>query len=80
MGLIQGCVYIKFSNFFLIANSKFILQRKEQYPVTAHVPNFDFLTGCRTFKRCQESKRTLKNPFALPLAKFDTTKKQTIET
>ena len=31
---------------------------KEQYPVTAHVPNFDFLTGCCKFKRCEESKRT----------------------
>ena len=36
---------------------------KEQYPVTAHVPNFDFLTGCCKFKRCEESQRTLKNPF-----------------
>ena len=25
---------------------------KEQYHVTVHVPNFDFLTGCREFKRC----------------------------
>ena len=25
---------------------------KEQYPVTVNVPNFDFLTGCREFKRC----------------------------
>ena len=80
MVLIRGWVYIKFSQFFLIANSNLILQQKEQYPVTAHVPNFDFLTGCRKFKRCEESKRTLKNPFALPLAKFDTTKKQTSET
>ena len=36
---------------------------KEQYPVTAHAPNFDFWTGCREIKRCEESKRTLKNPF-----------------
>ena len=28
---------------------------KEQYPVTAHVANFDFLTGCREFRRCEES-------------------------
>ena len=48
---------------------------KEQYPVTAHVPNFDFLTGCREFKRCEENKRFLKNPFASPLAEFDTTLK-----
>ena len=27
---------------------------KDQYPVTAHVPNFDFLTGCREFKRCEK--------------------------
>ena len=26
---------------------------KEQYPVTAHAPNFDFWTGCREFKRCE---------------------------
>ena len=25
---------------------------KEQYPVTVQVPNFDFLTGCREFRRC----------------------------
>ena len=48
---------------------------KEQYPVTAHVPNFEFLTGCREFKRHEESKRTLKNPFASRLAEFDTTLK-----
>ena len=29
---------------------------KEQYPVTAHAPNFDFWTGCRETKRCEESK------------------------
>ena len=31
---------------------------KEQYPVTAHAPDFDFWTGCREIKRCEESKRT----------------------
>ena len=41
---------------------------KEQYPVTVHAPNFDFRTGCREIKRCEESKRTLKNPFASRLA------------
>ena len=46
---------------------------KEQYPVTAHSPNFDFWTGCREIKRCEESKRTLKNPFASRLAGFNTT-------
>ena len=48
---------------------------KEQYPVIAHAPNFDFWTGCREFKRCEGSKRTLKNPFASCLAKFSTTLK-----
>ena len=46
---------------------------KEQYPVTAHVPNLDFRTECREFKRCEESQRTLKNPFATRFAEFDTT-------
>ena len=48
---------------------------KEQYPVTAHAPNFDFWTGCREIKRCEKSKRTLKNPFASRLAEFKTTLK-----
>ena len=48
---------------------------KEQYPVTAHAPNFDFWTGCREIKRCEESKRTLKNPFASRLIGFNTTLK-----
>ena len=48
---------------------------KEQYPVTAHAPNFDFPTGCREIKRCEESKRTLKNPFASGLVEFNTTLK-----
>ena len=39
---------------------------KEQYPVTAHAPNFE---------RCEESKRILKNPFASRLAGFNTTLK-----
>ena len=47
----------------------------EQYPVTAHALNFDFWTGCREIKRCVESKRTLKNPFASRLAEFNTTLK-----
>ena len=37
---------------------------KNQYPVTAHAPNFDFLTGCREFKRRKKWYRTFKNPFA----------------
>ena len=48
---------------------------KEQYPVTAHAPNFEFWTGCREIKRCEESKRILKNPFASRLAGFNTTLK-----
>ena len=48
---------------------------KEQYPVTAHAPNFDFWTGCREIKRCEESKRTLKIPFASRLADFNATLK-----
>ena len=51
------------------------LRLKEQYPVTAHAPNSDFWTGCREIKRCEESKRTLKNPFASGLAEFNTTLK-----
>ena len=48
---------------------------KEQYPVTAHAPNFDFWTGCREIKRCEESMRTLKDPFASRLTGFKTTLK-----
>ena len=48
---------------------------KEQYPVTAHAPNFDVWTGCREIKRCEESKRVLKNPFASRLAGFNMTLK-----
>ena len=51
------------------------LKFKEQYPVIAHAPNSDFWTGCREIKRCEESKRTLKNPFASRLAEFNTTLK-----
>ena len=47
----------------------------EQYPVTAHVPSFHFRTGYREIKRCEESKRTLKNPFASRLTGFNTTLK-----
>ena len=48
---------------------------KEQFPVTAHAPNFDFWTGCREIRRWKESKRTLKNPFASRLAEFNMTLK-----
>ena len=43
--------------------------------MTAHAPNFDFWTGCREIKRCEESRRTLKNPFASRLAEFSITLK-----
>ena len=48
---------------------------KEQYLVNALAPNFDFWTECHEIKRCEESKRTLKNPFASRLAEFNTTLK-----
>ena len=48
---------------------------KEQYPATAHAPDFDFRTGCREIKRCEKSKRASKNPFASRLAEFNTTLK-----
>ena len=58
---------------------KLIIQLvRNSAPVTAHAPNFDFWTGCREIseiKRCDESKRTLKNPFASLLAEFNTTLK-----
>ena len=46
----------------------FCTSLKEQYPVTAHAANFNFWTECREIKRCEASKRTLKNPFASGLA------------
>ena len=48
------------------------LDLKEQYPVIAHAPNYDVWTGCGEVKRCEESKRTLKNPFVSRLAEFNT--------
>ena len=50
-----------------------LLDLQEQYPLTAHAPNFDFWTGCREIKRCEESRRTFKNKFASRLAGFNTT-------
>ena len=47
----------------------------EQYPVTAHVLNFDYVAGCSEFKRCEKSKRTLKNAFESCLVEFNTTLK-----
>ena len=55
--------------------------RSSLYPIvkgtvsrySANAPNFDFWTGCPEIKRCGESKRTLKNPFASRLAEFSTT-------
>ena len=65
------------SGYYCISIPKgfFFSDLKEQYPVTAHAPNFDFWTGCREIKRCEESKRILKNPFASRLAGFNTTLK-----
>ena len=51
------------------------LNLKEEYPVTAHAPNFDFWPGCREIKRCEESKGSLKNPFVSRLAEFNATLK-----
>ena len=48
------------------------LDLKEQYPVIAHAPSYDVWTGCREIKRCEESKRILKNPFVSRLAEFNT--------
>ena len=67
-------------SYFKQNNSDLVFQTctffsKEQYPVTVHAPNFDFWTGCPEIKRCEESKRTLKNPFSSCLAEFDTTLK-----
>ena len=59
---------------FAIKREKDLFILKNQYSVTANVPNFDFLTGCWE-SRCKESKRTLRNPFASRLAEFDTTLK-----
>ena len=42
-------------------------------PLLRIAPNFDFWTGCREIKICEESKRSLKNPFASRLAEFSTT-------
>ena len=33
-----------------------VCQLKEQYPVTARAPNFDFWRGCREIKRGEKSK------------------------
>ena len=55
--------------------SVMLTKLKEQYPVTAHAPNFDVRTGCREIKRCEESRRTLKNPFASRLVEINTTLK-----
>ena len=68
-----------FSSLFSLARAYImgdIAPLKEQYPVTAHAPNFYFWIGCREIKRCEENiKRTLKNPFALHLGEFNTTLK-----
>ena len=40
-------LYIKNTFFFFL---------KEQYPVTAHAPHFDFWTGCPEFKTTREQR------------------------
>ena len=52
-----------------------ILHLKEKYPESEQAQNFDFCSSCCEIKRCEESKRTLKNQFASRLAEFDTTLK-----
>ena len=67
-------IKLKLTVFTLCTKSQLVL--KEQYPVTEHAPNFEFWTGSCEIKRCKDSKRTLKNPFALShLAEFNTTLK-----
>ena len=74
--LFASCVLnFVFSVVATLENLLVIRALKEQYPVTAHAPNFDFWTGCREIKRCEESKRTLKNPFASRLAGINKTLK-----
>ena len=76
--LLTDTIFVSTCSYPGFTEAEFILGctlLKEQYPVTAHAPNFDFWTGCREIKRCEESKRILKNPFALRLAGFNTTLK-----
>ena len=43
---------------------------KERYPVTAHASNFDFWTGCREIKRCEESiKENLEKSVCIALSR-----------
>ena len=46
-------------------------QLKEQYPVTLlrMYTAFDFLTGCREFKRCEGCKRTLRRSVCIALGR-----------
>ena len=67
--------FYSFLTFLSMCMQSYRCTLKEQYPVTAHAPNFDFWTGCREIKRCEESKTILKNPFASRLAGFNTTLK-----
>ena len=60
---------------FLENGKRPILHLKEKYPDSAQAQNFDFCSSCCEIKRCEESKRTLKNQFASRLAEFDTTLK-----
>ena len=44
----KGCFY---GRKIVSMDEKRFVALKDQYPVTAPAPNFDFLTGCREFKR-----------------------------
>ena len=39
---------------------------KEHYPFTANAINFDFVTGCREFKRRENRDSDMKNPLKHP--------------
>ena len=67
--------WIAFSFVILSPSKRDSTLLKELYPVTVHAPNFDFWTACGEIKRCEESRRTLKNPFASRLTEFSTTLK-----
>ena len=71
--VISGIVCLSEQAMVMIMNGRWNLKKK--YPVTAHAPNFDFWTGCHEIKRREESRRTMKNPFASRLVEFDTTLK-----
>ena len=61
----NGADHELFSNFRHFSNLYFLskvtekavaAQLKEQYPVTAHAPHFDFWTGCLEFEMTREQR------------------------